>query len=201
MRTPVPEKLLKLADDIRAEKSVPLTRLTVLKKWFEVRPGRLPAFGAWVARHAAGRKGKTRGAKAGALFDAARALLGDAGKVRPAGPVPIDVVAAAALRERLYEFQSEYDPQRWGPVRIIRVWDLLLVERGLDLILRPHAAPTEGYKLAAHLCQNYDPRYGNGLNGPSRGKVMEIARFLSAVEALEDAQEAGAPRRRTSARG
>src|SRR4051812_18972258 len=107
MRTPVPEKLLKLVDDIAAEGDAPLTRLTVLKKWFEERPGRLPAFGAWVARRAASRKGKTRG-EAGALFDAARALLRNAGKVRPDGTVPIDRPAATALRDRLYAFQSQY---------------------------------------------------------------------------------------------
>jgi hypothetical protein len=180
MRTTVPEKLLAIADDIAAQGDAPLTRLTVLKKWFE-RPGRLAAFGAWAARRAAARKGKTRG-EAGELFDAARALLGKADPVRPG----IDRSAAAALRERLYAFQSEYQNQRWGRVRIIRHWNLLLVEKGLDLVLRPHAAPTDGYKLAADYCQNYDPRYGNALNGPSRGRVMEIVRFMFTAEALED---------------
>ena len=55
MRTAVPEKLLKLLDDIDTRGNVPLTRLTVLKKWFE-HPGRLSVFGLWVARLAAARK-------------------------------------------------------------------------------------------------------------------------------------------------
>ena len=48
MRTNIPEKLLKIADAIAEQGNVPLTRLTVLKEWFE-RPGRLLAFAVWVA--------------------------------------------------------------------------------------------------------------------------------------------------------
>lgn len=76
MRTAVPEKILKIIDDIDTRGNVPLIRLTVLKKWFE-RPGRLPVFGLWVARQAAGRKGKTPDGP-DALLDEARALLGSA---------------------------------------------------------------------------------------------------------------------------
>ena len=49
MRTEVPEKILKIIDDIEVQRNVPLTRLTVLKKWFES-PRRLSAFGLWIAR-------------------------------------------------------------------------------------------------------------------------------------------------------
>jgi hypothetical protein len=35
MRTQVPEKLIKIADQIKEGGSVALTKLTVLKKWFE----------------------------------------------------------------------------------------------------------------------------------------------------------------------
>ena len=52
MRAAVPEKIRKVIDDIDTRGNVPLTRLTVLKKWFE-RPNRLPVFGLWVARQAA----------------------------------------------------------------------------------------------------------------------------------------------------
>ena len=76
MRSAVPEKIHKIIDDIDAKGNVPQTRLTVLKKWFE-HPGRLPAFGLWIARRSAGRKGKTQG-EAGTLLDEARTLLGTA---------------------------------------------------------------------------------------------------------------------------
>jgi hypothetical protein len=43
----------------------------------------------------------------------------------------------------------------------------------------------EGYRLAANYCSNYDPRYGNSLNGPSRRRIEEIIDFIDHVEARE----------------
>ena len=59
MRTPFPEKILKIIADLDTHGNVALTRLTVLKEWFE-HPGRLAAFGLWVVRRSAGRSGKTK---------------------------------------------------------------------------------------------------------------------------------------------
>ena len=53
MRTDVPEKLQAIVEEIDAQGSASLTHLTVLKKWFE-HPGRLPAFGLWIAKRGAG---------------------------------------------------------------------------------------------------------------------------------------------------
>jgi hypothetical protein len=82
MRTKIPEKLLKIVEDIDAQGQANLTRLTVLKKWFE-RPGRLTAFAFWVAARAMSRKGRAGGAAAG-LFKEARALLDGQDKFLPA---------------------------------------------------------------------------------------------------------------------
>lgn len=183
MRTAVPERILKIIADIDAKGNVPQTRLTVLKKWFE-HSGRLPAFGLWIARRTAGRKGKTQG-DAGALLDEARALLGTASS-RESLFQKIDPTSARNLHARARSFQNEYEQHRWGPVRIIRSWPLLLVEQGLALHLGLNAHPSDGYKLAADWAQNYDPRHGTGLNGPSRGKLDELMRFLFRVEAIED---------------
>ncbi len=62
----------------------------------------------------------------------------------------------------------------------------MLVEKGLEIYLWHADSPSYGYKLAADWAQNYDSRYGNGLNGPSTGKLHELVRFMCAVEALED---------------
>ncbi len=48
MRTNIPEKLLKIVEEIDERGDANLTRLAVLKKWFE-RPERLSAFAIWVA--------------------------------------------------------------------------------------------------------------------------------------------------------
>ncbi len=186
MRTPVPEKLLKIVEDIDAQGDANLTRLTVLKKWFE-KPGRLKPFALWIASRASSRKGKTKG-EAAELFREARKLLVDIQEHSP----KLDHTRAERLHSRLVEFQDEYRNDRWGRVRIINNWQLLLVEKGLAIALGRNATPSAGYKLAADYCQNYDPQYGNTLNGPSSTKIMEIIRFLFTHEALED--EAPNPR-------
>ena len=46
-------------------------------------------------------------------------------------------------------------------------------------------SPAHGYKLAADYCQHYDSRHGNGLNGPSRTKIEEMARFVYKLEEMQ----------------
>jgi len=183
MRTAIPEKILRIVHDLDTEGNASLTRLTVLKKWFE-HPGRLSAFGLWIARRAAGRKGKTK-AEAGALLNETRALLGTA-STRESLFQQIDQQAAARLHARARAFHNEFQHQQWGPVRVIHCWPLLLVEEGLALHLGLDQHPSAGYKLAADWTKHYDSRYGDGLNGPSRGKLQELMRFMFALEALED---------------
>jgi hypothetical protein len=183
MRTAIPEKLLKIIGEIDEHGNTNLTKLTVLKKWFE-HPGRLPTFAVWVARRAVARKGKTNGAAA-EYFIEARTLLTGLDEIHP----ELDRQAVEALHDRLRDFQNEYREDRWGRVRIVHHWNLVLVEYGLAIYLWHSDSPTRGYKLAVDYCQNYDPRYGNGLNGPSRTKIGEIVRFMFTLEALEDAPE------------
>jgi hypothetical protein len=183
MRNQVPEKLLAIVADINTHGSANLTRLTVMKKWFEGK-GRLPAFGLWVARRAASRKGKTK-AEAGVLLNDARALLGTT-STREDFLRPVDKAAARDLHDRARDFQNEYEDQRWARVRIVHCWQLLLVEKGLALYLGQKNTPSDGYQLAANYCENYDPKYGTTLNGPSKTKLMEIARFMFTLEALEE---------------
>lgn len=181
MRLKASEKLLKIVDEINERGSANLTRLTVLKKWFE-RAERLSAFAIWMAAEASSRKGKTAGA-AGDFFDEAQRLLAGVNPVRQA----LNRGAAENLHDRLRDFQSEYQNQQWGPVRIVRHWDLMLVEQGLAIWLWHAKSPARGYKLAADYCQHYDSRFGNGLNGPSATKIEEIVRFMDAMERLEGA--------------
>ena len=179
-RTNIPEKLLKIVNEIDEHGNANLTKLTVLKKWYEY-SDRLPVFAIWVASRASSRKGKT-GGDAAALFRQARVLLANVDVVRP----ELDRQAAETLHDRLRRFQIEYENQRWGPVRIIRNWNLMLVEQALAIWLWYGDSPAQGYKLAADYCQHYDSHYGNGLNGPSRTKIQEIVRFMFRVEAQED---------------
>ena len=179
MRTNVPEKLLAIVDEIEVTGNSNLTRLTVLKKWFQV-PGRLSAFGLWAASRAVSRKGKTTGV-AGELFKESRLLL----KVCGIDSSGSDHALAKDLHNRLRAFQNEYDKQQWGQVRIINNWNLFLVEQGLALYLWHADNPGYGYDLARDYCKHYDSRYGDGLNGPSRTKLLEIVRFMFVIEARE----------------
>ena len=180
MRTSVPEQLLKVVDEINTHGHASLTRLTVLKKWFE-RPKRLYAFALWTAARAVSRKSKTGGAAA-VLFLEARALLAGLDKTTP----KLNRQAAQRLHDRLQDFHNEYTNQQWGLVRIVHNWNLLLVEEALGICLWHADSPSHGYKLAADYCRHYDSRYGTSLNGPSQAKIKEIVRFMFAVEALED---------------
>lgn len=180
MRTNVPEKLIKIADQIEETGSVALTKLTVLKKWFE-RPSRLSSFAIFVAKRACSRKGKTIG-EAAVLFLEARTLLMEVDVYAP----NIPRAEAENLHTRLKAFQNEYKNSSWGQVRLIHNRNLFLVEEGLRVYLWHTDSPSEGYRLAANYCEHYDPRYGNGLNGPSYTKINEIVRFMFSIEALEE---------------
>ena len=180
MRTNIPEKLLGIIHEIDQQGSANLTRLTVLKKWFE-QPERLRAFAIWVAKRATSRKGKTAG-EAAELFHASQAVLTGLDFLHPEP----DRATAQELFRRLRKFQDEYHKGHRGPVREIRNRNLLLIEKSLAIVLDCKSAPAHGYQLAADYCRHHDPRYGEALHGPSRTKIGEIVRFMFNVEALED---------------
>jgi len=74
-RTAISDKLREIAAAIEQRGSANLTRLTVIKKWFEV-PSHLSSFAIFIADHASRRKTKTT-KKAGELIREARTLLAD----------------------------------------------------------------------------------------------------------------------------
>ena len=115
------------------------------------------------------------------MFREAQSLLA---KLPDAHPV-VNRREAKQLYERLNAFQNEYVRQQWVPVRMIRNHYLFLVEEGLRIYLWRANSPSDGYRLAANYCENYDSQYGNSLNGPSYTKVQEIIRFIFTMEALE----------------
>jgi len=192
----VSQRLLKIIEDISTRWNVSQTRLTVLKTWFE-HPGRLPAFGLWMARRAAAGAKKQKG-KAGVLLAEARDLLGPA-TLQEDPAKRIDRKAEKDLQERASAFHCEYSEQRWGRVRVIHCWPLLLVEEGLAIHLGMAKSTSEGYKLAVDWIQNFDALAGNGLNGPSVDRIKELMQFMAEVEAMEKAKPRVRARRSSSA--
>jgi hypothetical protein len=92
------------------------------------------------------------------LVGQAHALLTEPG---PSGSRPA-WGATETLYRRARAFQSQREGQAWGSVRVIRDWDLLLLEQGLGLYLGHRNSPTDGYRLAVDDCAHYDPCYGEG---------------------------------------
>jgi len=181
MSTTVPDKLIKITRDIEETGSASLTRLTVLKKWFEQDPKRLSSFVVFIAIQALAGKGKISDESL-ALFHEARELL----KAMEMYDPKLDRSAAEKLYRRLREFQCEYGKQQWGPVRIINNWSLFLIEDAIRIYLFSTRSASDGYRLAADYCKNYDPKYGSDLNGPSLAKIDAIAQFVRFVEAAEN---------------
>ncbi len=180
MRTDVPEKVLKIARDVAEQGQANSTRLTVLKKWFK-QPERLTAFAIWIAGRAASRKGKTKG-EAGQLFDESRVLLKGLNRLHPEP----DRAAVKRLHAQLREFQNEYKSTRYGAVRVVTNWSLMIVEKGLGIYLNGGKSPADGYSVASDYCRHYDPRYPENLTAGSVAKLEEIVRFMYTIEALED---------------
>ena len=182
--TNIAEKLQDIVADIKERGRANLTRLTVLKKWFEA-PGRTMSFGAFIAIEALPQTGKTT-KEAEELLCEARQILADVDLFAP--KIPND--RAKRLRARLEAFQDERRNTQWASVRIIHNRKLFFVESGLGLYLWYRNSPSQAYQLAASYCEHYDPRYGNGLNGPSAKRIQEIAGFTLAMETHESGEHA-----------
>jgi hypothetical protein len=182
MATSLQHKLAAIIAEIDRTGHADVLRLTVLKKWFR-QPGRLAAFGLWVARRSAARGALSEGVGA-ELLGQAHALLAEPGLP---GPRP-DWGATETLYRRSRVFQDQLERQAWGPVRMIRNWDLLLVEEGLALYLGHCDSPTDGYRLAVDDCAHYDPHYGTDLNGPSRDRLEVLLAYVTAIEAAAQSE-------------
>ena len=73
--------------------------------------------------------------------------------------------------------QNQHKHQQWGPVRIIKSRELLVVEMALECVLQPWASPDLGYRVARQYAERYNSRYGTGLIPESAPFVEDIAEF------------------------
>lgn len=183
MRTNIPEKLLAIIQQIDEEGDAQITRLTVLKKWFDS-PARIKSFAIWLATRVCAQAGKTK-PDVKKLFAAARKLIRGKDLMSPT----FDRKEVSALIELLRGYQDEYVKQRWGNIRSVKNWNLYLVEQSLELWLWGEHSLEAAYLLAASYCKHYSSRHRRELNGPSRGKILEIVRFMNRIEAKEDLAE------------
>ena len=129
MRTNIPEKIVSILRDIDQFGSQERSRLTILKKWFQV-PSRTKTFAIFVAMRASSRSGKVESDEK-ELFRLSRKLLNGADVVKPS----VDKRKARALCRKLHDFQKDQKRTRWAVVRIIKNWNLFLIEQGLQIYL------------------------------------------------------------------
>src|ERR1700737_4890226 len=129
IRTNISDKLRDIAAAIDRRGSANLTRLTVLKRWFEV-SSHPSSFAIFIADQASRQKTKTT-REAAELFLEARTLLADVDVFCP----KIPRAAAIRLHACLRAFRNEYRNSQWGSLRIIHDHNLFLVECGLHLYL------------------------------------------------------------------
>ena len=183
MGTNTSEKIIKIIQDIESNGDANLTRLTVLKKWFQY-PYRLSSFAIFIAKHAC--NGKQVSDENGELFRQAHHLLSTTSLLNPI----LGRQEAEQFYLKLNAFQHDYKKIGWNSVRLLKNMNLYFIEEGLRIYLWRTDSPRDGYRLAAEYCENYDPMYGSSLNGPSVTKLKEILGFMSDIEALEDQQPA-----------
>jgi hypothetical protein len=176
LKLSVPDKILSIIDSIHENGSQELTRLTVLKKWFQD-PNRLSAFSIFIAKRVVHRNQKSQG-DAGKLFQEARELLAPVDELNPT----ISEQQIEKVCDSLHEYQNDTKKLKWARVRIIKVNDLFIIEEAFKILLWDLGNPSSGYRLAAKYCENYDPSYGNNLNKGSVKALKEIANFIMRYE-------------------
>jgi hypothetical protein len=180
LRTDIPEKLLRIASDIDKKGPQNLTRLTVLKRWFND-PLRLSSFAIFIARRACSRKGKTKGVEA-TLFKKTSEFLKNATVCDPY----ISADEAKLLLQELSSYQSEYQKHGWNTIRTLKNHNLYLIEEGLRIYLWNNNDPSAGYRLAVSYCEHYAPAYGTMLDEKSLFKIEEIIKFMFSYEGLSE---------------
>ena len=92
-----------------------------------------------------------------------------------------------SLRE-LEKLQNTYEHQEWGPVRIMRSREALVVEYAVNCFLSKSQAPYWAYLMARTYAERFDAGFFGGLVPKSAPMVEEIATFwrnyyLTAAEA------------------
>ena len=179
MRTQIPEKLLKIIEDIDLNGHASISKLTVMKKWFSC-PSRIQSFSIFIAKKACSRSGKSKLIEK-VLFAECKELLKPIEVFSP----KLSKTKIIRIIEKLVNFQNDHKKGCFVVLREINNWNLYIVELALKLFI-DSKDPILAYELISKYCQHYDPKYGNSLNGPSRYKILEIIRFMFQIEAREE---------------
>jgi hypothetical protein len=183
-------RLAQMAAELRQGQDLPVTRLTSVKNLCQ-EPAVAARFVTYLARTTLERveqgKGRTR-QRPDAKADRHRQLITEA------------VVAleqwldspSESLRQRLWELlgqvrqeQNEYENIPFGAVRLVRDWDLLLIEYAVQCLLRPDESPYWAYQTARHYAERSSSRYAHGLIPDSAPLVQDIADYWAGEAGID----------------
>jgi hypothetical protein len=185
-------KLVWLVDEVRHSRwGCEVTRLTLLKKLCQD-PAVAHRFVTYLAhktfeRVQQGKGRSTHQATARAL--AHRQMMAEALAAMEAWmkkPTDARRQAQLDLLGRIREEHNEYKPLKWGAVRVIHDWNLLLFEHALHCLLHP--PDTKGhwaYQMARDYAERYDARCPRGLVPASVPLLQDIADFWTAYYGIE----------------
>ena len=199
-------KLAQMAAELRQGQDFPVTRLTGIKNLCQ-EPAVAARFVTFLARITLERveqgKGRTR-QRPDAQADRHWQLITEA-------VVALEQWLASpseSLRQRLWELlgqmrqeQNEYENIPFGAVRLVRDWDLLLIEYAVQCLLRPDESPYWAYQMARHYAERSSSRYAHGLIPDSAPLVQDIADYWAGEAGIgREAVRTPAPGMRGSTR-
>ena len=183
-------KLAQMAAKLRQGEHFPITRLTIIKRLCQ-KPAVAARFVTHLARLTLNRvnegQGRTR-----------QPLNADADRRRELMTEAVGVLEqslnsrAASVRERLLKLfgkmrqeQNEHKKIPFGTLRLIRDWDLLLIEHAVQCVRQPNQSPYWAYQTARNYAERYSSKYGNGLIPDSAPLVQDIADFWAGEAGID----------------
>ncbi len=194
-------KLTRLCDESRESRwGCAVTRLTVLKGLCQD-PDRAHRFVVYLARKTLKRvkAGKGRSGKARTAWQRAhRQLMTEALAEMDAWmrrPTDAQRHLLLELLGRIRDEQNEYKRIKWGAVRIIRDWDLLMFESALHCLLdQSQEAGGWAYQMVRDYAERSDSYHSGGLTPSSVPLLQDIVDFSRDTFGLDGAALDQAPR-------
>jgi DNA-binding MarR family transcriptional regulator len=192
-------KLARIAIELRQGKDFSVTRLTSIKSLCQ-NPAASARFVTYLARKTLQRveqgTGRTRqrsaeqaGRHRQMMTDAVAAL-----EQWPDSPSEARRQQLWELLDQMRQEQNEHQNIPLGAVRLVRDWDLLLVEYAVQCVLRPSESPYWAYQTARDYAERSSSPYPNGLTPESAPLVQDIAEFWAGEAGVDLETAATIPR-------
>lgn len=177
------EKLNNIIHDIDALGPQNPLRLTVLKKWFNSK-SRIISFSAFIIKQSLVSGSKVKDKTQKLLFDEINQMFKDVNIFSPV----IKRGKAEKLIDKLQDCQNEYKKVSWNVVRIINNWDLMLIEKALNILVYYPDDVKYCYEIISDSYTEHDYRYSDCLNKKSKTKLLQLLDFMIMKELSENNQ-------------